>query len=88
MCIRDSPSGADFPYLIIEDGGSNTIRLGSEEFSTGNKLDSDVFTFTDNFKIYKGAHTFTIGTHNEFYSIYNLFLGQNYGCLLYTSRCV
>jgi len=85
--VRDDrdPSGADFPYLIIEDGGSNTIRLGSEEFSTGNKLDSDVFTFTDNFKIYKGAHTFTIGTHNEFYSIYNLFLGQNYGTYRYAS---
>ena len=85
--VRDDrdPAGSDFPYVIIEDGGSNTIRIGSEEFSTANKLDQNIFTITDNFKIFKGAHTFTLGTHNEFYSIYNLFIGQNYGTYRYTS---
>lgn len=84
---RDPLGGAaaDFPYLIIEDGGSNVIRLGSEEFSTGNELTQKIFSVTNNFKIYKGAHTITLGTHNEFYDIYNLFIGQNYGTYRYAS---
>ena len=59
--------------------------MGSEQFSTANALDQDIFTITDNFKIYSGDHTFTIGTHNEFYSIYNLFIGQNYGTYRFAS---
>ncbi len=78
--VRDDrdPIGSDFPYVYINDGAGQ-IALGSEEFSTGNALDQDIFTITDNFKIYKGNHTITLGTHNEFYSIYNLFIRQNYG---------
>ncbi len=78
------PLGSDFPYVIIEDG-SRTIRLGSEEFSTGNALEQTILSLTNNFKIYSGAHTFTIGTHNEFYDIYNLFIRQNYGTYRYGS---
>lgn len=79
------PIGGDFPYLIINDGGNNSIRLGSEEFSTANKLDQNIFTITDNFKIYNGAHTITIGHIMNFYDIYNLFIGQNYGTYTYDS---
>ncbi|MEO1257562.1 MAG: TonB-dependent receptor [Bacteroidota bacterium] len=79
--VRDDrdPLGGDFPYLIIEDGEDGTIRIGSEQFSTANALDQDIFTITNNFKLYKGAHTLTFGTHNEFNSFYNLFIRQNYG---------
>jgi outer membrane receptor for ferrienterochelin and colicin len=84
--VRDDrdPIGGDFPYLLIADGNS-TIRIGSEQFSTANALDQDIFTITDNFKIYNNNHTITIGTHNEFYSIYNLFIRQNYGVYEYDS---
>lgn len=84
--VRDDrdPIGGDFPYLYLDDG-AGLIRIGSEEFSTGNALDQDIFTITDNFKIYSGDHTITIGTHNEFYSIYNLFIRQNYGTYRYDS---
>lgn len=78
------PLEGDFPYIYINDG-TGTIRLGSEEFSTANALEQDIFTLTDNFKIYSGNHTFTIGTHNEFYKIYNLFIGQNYGTYRFSS---
>lgn len=73
------PLGDPFPYVIIfdEDGGS--IRFGSEQFSTANLLEQSIFTITDNFKIYSGKHTFTIGTHNEFYDIKNIFMAYNYG---------
>jgi hypothetical protein len=82
--VRDDrdPIGDDFPYLIIGDG-EGQIRIGSEQFSTANALDQDIFTITDNFKIYNNNHTITIGTHNEFYSIYNLFIRQNYGVYEY-----
>jgi len=82
--VRDDrdPIGDDFPYLIIGDG-EGQIRIGSEQFSTANALDQDIFTITDNFKIYNNNHTITIGTHNEFYSIYNLFIPQNYGVYEY-----
>lgn len=83
--LDDRDGFGDFPYLFIEDGGSNVIRIGTEEFSTGNNLDQKIFTLTDNFKIYKGAHTITVGTHNEFYDIYNLFIAQNYGTYRFAS---
>ncbi|GJM32672.1 MAG: cell envelope biogenesis protein OmpA [Saprospiraceae bacterium] len=76
------PLGNNFPYVQITDG-SGTIRFGSEQFSTGNELRQDVFTLTDNFKIYKGNHTITLGTHNEFSHFYNLFIPTNYGVYFY-----
>ncbi|MCB0553394.1 MAG: TonB-dependent receptor [Phaeodactylibacter sp.] len=79
------PLGGDFPYVYINDGSGGQITFGSEEFSTGNALEQKILTVTDNFKIYSGNHTFTIGTHNEFYSIYNLFIGQNYGTYRFAS---
>ena len=79
--VRDdrSPLGKNFPYVYIDDEVSGLIRFGSEEFSTANQLDQDIFTLTNNFNIYRGAHKITVGTHNEFYSIYNLFIRQNFG---------
>ena len=78
------PIGGDFPFLRIDDG-DGLILIGSEEFSTGNQLEQKIFSITDNFKIYKNNHTITIGTHNEFYDIYNVFIPQNYGTYAYDS---
>lgn len=78
------PIGTDFPYVFINDGDGQ-INMGSERFSTANALDQTIFTITDNFKIYKNQHTITLGTHNEFYSIYNLFIAQNYGAYRFES---
>lgn len=83
--VRDDrdPIGSDFPNVFVRTGN---IRAGSERFSTANQLDQDVLTITDNFSWFKGAHTVTLGTHNEFYSIYNLFIRRNYG--EYTYRTI
>ncbi len=78
------PIGEEFPWIRINDG-DGTIFLGSEQFSTANALDQNIFTLTDNLKLYKGKNTITIGTHNEFYSIYNLFVRQNFGSYEYGS---
>jgi len=87
VTVRDDrdPLGSDFPYVTINDEAGGSIRFGSEEFSTGNALDQDIFTITNNFKLYRGNHTITLGTHNEFYSIYNLFIRQNYGSYRFAS---
>lgn len=73
------PLGDPFPYVVIFDDAGGSINFGSEQFSTANFLSQKIFTLTDNFKIYNGKHTFTIGTHNEFYDIRNVFLAWNYG---------
>lgn len=85
--VRDDrgPLEANFPYVYINDGSNGQLRFGSEEFSTANQLDQDIFSITNNFQIYRGNHTFTIGTHNEFYDIYNLFIPQNFGTYRYAS---
>ncbi len=67
------PIGALFPSVTIFDG-SGQIRFGSEAFSAANQLKVNTFTITDNFKLYRGAHTITLGTHNEFNSFVNLFI--------------
>lgn len=76
--VRDDrdPMGNPFPYVSIDEGN---IQLGSEQFSTANVLDQDIITLTDNFDIYRGKHTITFGTHNEFYNIRNVFIRQNFG---------
>jgi hypothetical protein len=76
--VRDNrdPMGDAFPFIDI---GFGDITAGSEQFSTGNILDQDIFTITDNFVMFKGKHTWTFGTHNEFYNMRNVFVRQNFG---------
>ena len=64
--------GDPFPRVEINDGGA-TIYLGTDAFSYTNLVDQDILTITDNFSWYKGIHSFTFGTHNEFFRIQNLF---------------
>ena len=84
--IRDyrSTYGALFPFIEISQG-SGTIQLGSERSSVANELDQNIFEVTDNFKILKGKHTYTIGTHNEFFQFRNLFINNLNGRWSYSS---
>ena len=79
--VRDDrdPFGDPFPSVQIFDAAGTSIFFGSEPFSTANVLDQDIFTITDNFQIYSGRHTITIGTNNEFTSVRNVFFRQNFG---------
>jgi len=78
------PMGSPFPRVSISDG-QGRINFGSEVYSTGNKLDQKIFTFTDNFQIYAGKHTITLGTNVEYYNIYNLFIRKAFGTYSYNS---
>jgi hypothetical protein len=64
---------------------SRSVELGSERYSPANYLNQDVFTLTDNLTWFKGTHTLTAGTHNEFFKFKNLFIRENYGSYVYNS---
>lgn len=71
---RETP-GDRFPYVMIRDSVAGlSYVIGTEQFSQFNKLKQSVFEFTDNFTYYMGEHTFTIGTHNEYFKFENGFL--------------
>ncbi|MDX1903621.1 MAG: carboxypeptidase regulatory-like domain-containing protein [Thermonemataceae bacterium] len=71
--------GGTFPFVDIENGSNQTLTsFGYELFTANNVLDSDVFQFSDNFTIYKGKHTITLGTANEYYKFKNGFMPSFY----------
>lgn len=76
--VRDdrNPIGGKFPAVFIT---NESIAFGSDAFSAANLLKQDVITLTDNFELYKGRHTFTFGTSNEYYNMFNIFIRNNYG---------
>lgn len=86
--IRDKrkTDGNPFPSVSIYfDNKSATAKLGTEEFSIRNRLDQNIFEFTDNFSYFMGEHAFTIGTHNEFFSFDNLYIRDYYGNYIFNS---
>lgn len=74
---RETP-GTKYPEITVNQPGLK-ITAGTEMYSGANKLDQDVFEFTDNFTYQTGTHTITAGTHNEFYKFSNVFLRGYYG---------
>lgn len=72
------PVGNPFPAVRIVDG-SGSIFFGSEAFSTGNILEQKIATLTNNFEIYSGKHTYTIGVNLEHSDVRNVFVRQNFG---------
>jgi hypothetical protein len=85
--VRDDrdPLGDPFPNIRVYLPGGANMQFGSEFSSVANELNQDIFSITDNFSYYKGKHTFTLGTNNEFYSFYNQFVQNIYGAYGYKS---
>jgi outer membrane receptor for ferrienterochelin and colicin len=79
------PSGDPFPTVNIQDG-SGDISFGSEPFSTANLLEQDIFTFNNNFEIFAGNQTITLGTNLEYASTKNLFFAFNYGAYVFEDQ--
>jgi hypothetical protein len=69
---RDAAS-APFPTLNINRDGSRYIIAGHEPFSINNKLNQQVLQISNNFNIYAGDHTFTIGASLEKFDFDNSF---------------
>lgn len=67
------------PMIQVNNVGGGSVSFGTERSSAANGLDQNIFTITDNLTLYAGKHTFTFGTHNEFYKFSNLFIQDAYG---------
>ena len=68
-----NPFSTPFPVLNINQGGVRYIVSGHEPFSINNKLDQKVYQITDNFDIYAGNHTITVGFSFEKFEFDNSF---------------
>lgn len=76
--------GNPFPAVRIYDGNA-TIYFGSEPYSTANELKQNIFNVTDNYSMYLGAHTITVGASFEYQYVYNLFMRKAFGEYRYGS---
>ncbi|HMQ08282.1 MAG TPA: carboxypeptidase regulatory-like domain-containing protein [Saprospiraceae bacterium] len=75
---RGVPGGQDFPMIeVLEPDASGNLlyymTLGNELFTVGNLLENKIFNITNNFSIYSGKHTYTIGGNFEFMTFDNAF---------------
>ncbi|MBM3293087.1 MAG: TonB-dependent receptor [Candidatus Aminicenantes bacterium] len=79
--IRDNRDIPDtlFPQVNVLVAGGYRMTAGSEQYSGANSLNQDIVEITDNLTWYTGKHTFTIGTHNEFFKFANLYIRNFYG---------
>lgn len=92
--VRDyrDPIGQPLPNITINNLINNgdptkksSLELGTERNSAANALDQDIFTLEDNLIWNKGNHTITLGTHNEFFHMKNLYITNIYGSYVYNS---
>ncbi len=74
-----------FPQVNVTLVGSTRVQSGREQFSTRNAIDQDIVELNDAFTMAKGKHTITIGTHNEFLKLRNLFIRDNFGTYSFSS---
>jgi hypothetical protein len=82
------PLGGHFPTVLVNlsatpEGSGRSVTIGSEYSSVANLLNQDIISLTNDFSIFKGKHSITIGTHNELYKFYNLFVQNIYGSYAY-----
>ena len=92
--VRDyrDPIGQPLPNITINNLINNgdptkksSLELGTERNAAANALDQDIFTLEDNLIWNKGNHTITLGTHNEFFHMKNLYITNIYGSYVYNS---
>jgi len=78
--VRDNRGGPTrFPRVNVRLPNGDNLRAGRENFSTANALDQDIVEITDDLTMVRGSHTYTFGTHNEFFRFRNLFIRDNFG---------
>ena len=86
--LRDfrAPKGtSDMPLVDILNGNNVYTTFGYEPFTYNNKLNTDVFQFSDIFTFYKGSHELTAGTQNYFRKYLNGFAPAYQGLYQFAS---
>jgi len=82
---RATPGGA-FPRITVNMGtGTRNVIAGTENSSIANILRQNILPISDDLSFSVGAHSFNVGTDNEFFSFYNLFWQNKYGNYTFTS---
>ena len=83
---RESPiGGSPFPQTTVTLATGVSVQSGTEQFSAKNSIDQDIVELNDAYTLVKGKHTLTLGTHNEFLDLSNLFIRDNFGTYTFTS---
>jgi hypothetical protein len=81
-----SPKGnTNMPLVDILLNGNGYTTFGYEPFTYNNKLNTDVFQFSDIFTMYKGSHEITVGTQNYFRKYLNGFAPAYQGLYQFAS---
>ena len=86
--LRDfrTPQGnSDLPLVDILSAGNIYTTFGYEPFTYNNKLNTDVFQFSDILTFYKGSHEITAGTQNYFRKYLNGFAPAYQGIYQFAS---
>lgn len=68
-----------FPAIQVDLPDGSNVKFGTENSSHQNQLDQDILELTDDVTMVRGSHTFTLGTHNEFFKFRNLFIQNAFG---------
>jgi len=76
---------AVFPQIQINGINGGHVLLGTNREAGVFNMRQRTFEFTDNLNIFRGSHTFTVGTHNEFYKINYGFINSWTGRFDYSS---
>ena len=83
---RESPFGnPPFPQVTVQLAPGTTVVSGTEQFSARNAIDQDIMELNDAYTVLKGTHTLTVGTHNEFLNLKNLFIRDNFGTYFFSN---
>ena len=83
---RGSSLGASpFPAIRVTLATGFDVNAGTENFSGRNAIDQDILELNDAFTLIQGRHTWTLGTHNEFLNLSNLFIRDAFGSYRYSS---
>ena len=82
----DQPGYAPFPHVRVDFPDNNYMTLGTENNSQANKLNQDIIELNDDVTLLRGNHTFSLGTHNEFFKFDNLFIANYYGNYEFTNN--
>ena len=77
------------PQVLVQNVGGTAngvnFRAGTENSTQGNELRENLLELQNNFTMPLGAHTVTVGTRNELYTVYNAFLQNSFGFYTFAS---
>jgi hypothetical protein len=78
-------NGGDFPAIDILQDGRNYISAGTDVLSPNRGLDSDIWQFQNNTKIFLKKHTLTAGVNFEAFNFNYTFTPAYFGQYVYNS---